>query len=228
MSLTLALSIVGCGKTNDGESTSVESTKNEETSSNSKVESNNIELTQENVFKLGEKQTKEIREIFEKYGVKTSDLYSEDKDSPIAFSDDINETGFDDAKGYSIQSTGNITINEVGKHNYGIVYGACIKTDEHDNPFYNYDITINYPEEEFKLNNFKLFKELVKEVEGSYYDEASLETFMKEHFKKIQEGNVASKSAREIGPFREQIDGGDRKIGNSTMITFSFSLIDVV
>lgn len=226
MSITLAFSIVGCGENDDGESTLTENTTKEGTFSNSKDELNKIEITQENVFKLGDKQTKEIKTIIEKYGVKTTELYSEDKNSAVIFSEDINETGFDDTKGYSIQSNGNITVNDGGNHNYGMVYGACIKTDEHDSPFYSYDITINYPEEEFKLNNFKLFKELVKEVEGNYYDEDSLDTFIKEHFKKIQDGKIASKSAREIGPFREQIDGGDRRVGNNTMVTFSFSLRD--
>lgn len=225
MSLTLAFSAVGCGKSDNGGTTSTETTTKEETSSKSKDGFKKIELTKENVFDLGAKQTKEIKSILDKYGVKTSYIADKNTNSPIAFSKDENDTGYEGAKGYSIQTTGDIKVNDGGDHEYGILYNAY-ESKNTNGPRYVYQITIDYPmTQEFKLDDFKMFKELVKEVQGEDYDFAALETFMKNHIKKIQADENGGASAREIGSFHEGIEGGDKRVGkNTNMIIFSFSL----
>jgi hypothetical protein len=224
MSLTLAFSIVGCGKSDSGNTSSTETTK-EESSSESKDGFKKIENTEKNVFDLGAKQTKEIKAIFEKYGVKTAYNGDHNTDVPIHVAKDENDCSLKGGKGYNISKTGEVKVNDGGDHQYGILYNAYVG-DNTDGPLYLYQITIDYPTtEEFKLDNFKMFKELVQEVQGSDYDFASLDKWMSEHIKKIQSKEKQGASARDVGSFHEGIEGGNKRAGkNTNMIIFSFSL----
>jgi hypothetical protein len=225
MSLTLAFSVVGCGKSDNGGASSKETTTKEENTSSSEDGFKKIELTEKNVLDLGAKQTKEIKTILEKYGVKTS--YNADKNinTPIGISKDENDSAYKGTKGYTISTTGEVIINDGGSHDYEILYNAYT-SDKEKGPRYLYQITFEYPTtEEFKLDNFKMFKELVQEVQGSDYDFASLETFMKDHLKKIKANENAGASARDVGSFHEGIEGGSKTLGkNTNMVIFSFSL----
>ncbi|MBD7910128.1 hypothetical protein [Clostridium cibarium] len=225
MSLTLAFSVVGCGKSNSGNTSSTETTTKEESTSDSKDGFKKIEPTQKNIFDLGAKQTKEIKDILEKYGVKTA--YNADKNMkmPVHIAKDENDCSLEGGKGYSITTTEGVNLNDGGDHRYSISYSAY-ESKNTDGPRYLYQITIDYPTtEEFKLDNFKMFKELVQEVQGSDYDFASLDKWMSEHIKKIQSKEKQGASARDVGSFHEGIEGGSKRAGkNTNMIIFSFSL----
>jgi hypothetical protein len=225
MSLTLAFSIVGCGKSNSGNTSLTETTTKEESSSDSKDGFKKIEPTQKNIFDLGAKQTKEIKDILEKYGVKTAYNGDHNTDVPIHVAKDENDCSLQGVKGYNISTTGDVKFNDGGEHEYQILYNAYVG-DNTDGPRYLYQIIIDYPTtEEFKLDNFKMFKELVQEVQGSDYDFSSLDKWMSEHIKKIQSGEKEGASARDVGSFYEGIEGGDKRVGkNTNMVIFSFSL----
>ncbi|MBD7910131.1 hypothetical protein [Clostridium cibarium] len=225
MSLTLAFSVVGCGKSNSGNTSSTETTTKEESTSDSKDGFKKIEPTQKNVFDLGAKQTKEIKTILDKYGVKTA--YNSEKNTsvPIHIAKDENDCAYQGGKGYTISTTGDVKLNDGGEHEYQILYNAY-ESKKTDGPEYLYQITFDYPTtEQFKLDNFKMFKELVQEVQGSDYDFASLDKWMSEHIRKIQSGEKEGASARDVGSFHEGIEGGDKRAGkNTNMVIFSFSL----
>ncbi|MBD7910130.1 hypothetical protein [Clostridium cibarium] len=225
MSLTLAFSVVGCGKSNSGNTSSTETTTKEENTSDSKDEFKKIEPTQKNVFDLGGKQTKEIKDILEKYGVKTEFNNENNTSVPVHVAKDENDCSLQGGKGYNISTTGDVKLNDGGEHEYQILYNAYESKNTYG-PLYLYQITIDYPTtEEFKLDNFKMFKELVQEVQGSDYDFASLDKWMSEHIKKIQAKEKQGASARDVGSFHEGIEGGRKRAGkNTNMIIFSFSL----
>ncbi|MBD7910129.1 hypothetical protein [Clostridium cibarium] len=227
MSLTLAFSVVGCGKSNSGNTSSTEATtKEDSSSSDSKDGFKKIENTEKNVLELGAKQTKEIKAILEKYGIKTAYNGEHNTNVPIHIAKDENDCSYDATKGYNISTTGDVKINDGGEHEYQILHNAYVDKENNNEVRYLYQITIDYPTtEEFKLDNFKMFKELVQEVQGSDYDFASLDKWMSEHIKKIQSKEKQGASARDVGSFHEGIEGGSKRAGkNTNMIIFSFSL----
>lgn len=227
MLLILTLNITGCGKSNaeSSSSSSTETTAEGEKASNSQDDFKKIDSTENAIFDLGAKQTKEIKEILENYSVKTA--YNADKNMKVQvrIAKNENDCSIKGAKGYNISTTGTLKVNDGGDHGYEILYNAY-QVENADGPRYLYRITIEYPAaEEFKLDNFKMFKDLVGEVYGSDYDYASLESWIQDHLAKKHSGERAGGATRDQGSYSEGLEGGDKKAGTEIYsFTYGISL----
>ncbi|MDS0527525.1 hypothetical protein NNC19_17685 [Clostridium sp. SHJSY1] len=225
ISLTLALNIAGCGKSETESTSSSETTTEEGSSASAEENFTKIENTENTIFELGSKQTKEIKEILEKYSVKTA--YNADKNmkAQVRIAKDENDCSIKGAKGYNISTTGTLKVNDGGDHGYEVIYNAY-QTENSTEPRYLYRITIEYPAaEEFKLDNFNMFKELVQEVHGDSYDFASLESWIKEQLTKKQAGEKLGGTTRDMGSYSEALEGGDKKAGTEVYsLTYAVSL----
>ncbi|MDS0527524.1 hypothetical protein NNC19_17680 [Clostridium sp. SHJSY1] len=211
MSLVLAFGMVGC---NDSDSLSAKATA--ETKDGFKK----IENTEKSVFELGEKQTKEIKEILDKYQVKNT--YNRDKvDAPVIIAKDKDDCSFEGARGYNIATAKYISVNDGGEHEYQIRYNALIDIANNSTPRYSYQIIVGYSEKEkFELENFKMFKDLVQEVQGNEYDFATLESSIKKLEKKKK-----SEVANDAGSFHEVIESDENIFGDKSQnIVLTFSL----
>lgn len=209
--LLVAFVMVGC---NDSNSLSAKATAEE------KNGFEKIENTEESVFKLGEKQTKEIKEILDKYEVKNT--YNRDKvDAPVIIAKDKDDCSFEGARGYNIATSKYFDVKDGGEHHYQIRYNAFVDLGNDSTPLYSYQIVIGYSEKEkFKLDNFKMFKDLVQEVQGNQYDFATLESSINKLEKKKK-----SEIENNAGSFHENIESDENIFGDNTQnIVFTFSL----
>ena len=219
MALTLALGVVGCGKDKEDTSTST-STATQEESKDSKI----IEQNEKNLFELGAKQTKEIKPILEKYGVKVNFDSEETADTVVYVSKDESECSASDATGYTVSTTDDVKPNDGGDNNYNIKYGSYITKEK--KPYYAYEITIDYTNERvFKLDEFKMFKDLVQAHFGDDYDVASLDTFIQDHIKAIDAGEKTVSSGRDTGSYREGLMGGEKGSDGKRQLIYRLTLL---
>ena len=219
MVLTLALGVVGCGKDKEDTSTS---TATQEESKDSKT----IEKNEKNLFELGAKQTKDIKAIVEKYGAKTEYNLENNSGVNIAFSKDENDCSASGATGYNVTTLKELKANDGGDNSYSITYGSYISKDKES--YYAYDIDMVYPDaQEFKLENFKMLKDLVQAYFGDDYDMASVESWIQDHIKGVNDGTVEA-SGKDIGSFREGLMGGEKgsksKSKGQTLLTYRLTL----
>ncbi|MDS0527526.1 hypothetical protein NNC19_17690 [Clostridium sp. SHJSY1] len=225
--LTLAFNIEGCENISIGGSSLTGISKENENTSKNNLEGQRREFADAEIIQIGSEQTKIIKEILNRYGVKTSYNAEKNATTYIAISKDENDCGYAGAKGYTIATNKGVKINDGGDHQYGIIYNAY-KAQRNNEPTYVYQITMEFSaKEEFKIDNFKLFKELVKGIHGNKYDLVSLENFMKEQLKDVQSGGVVGGKTRDVGSYRECIeDGGKDLTKNTCTITYSVTLKD--
>lgn len=219
--LTLTLAIEGCESIKFGGLSLTGVTTKE----GKNIEEQKHTYTEEEILKLGAEQTKSIKAILSKYGVKTSNVSDKNATTPIAISKDENDCAYKGAKGYTITTDKEVKINDGGNHEYGIIYNAY-KAENANELNYVYQITMeSSTKEEFRIDNFKLFKELVKGIHGNDYDFVSLENFMKEQLKDAQSKGVVGGGARDVGVYRECIEDGEKSSGEDTYtITYSVTL----
>ena len=215
MTLLLVPAIVGCGAKESSNKTTQEVSKTPVI----------IEQNEENLFELGSKQTKDIKAIVEKYGIETAYVSEHNKNIPISFSKDENDCGLSDSTGYTASSLRVMKPNDGGDNTYGILYSSTVDKGAEKKPYYSYDITMIFPnDQEFKLDNFKMFKDLVEVHFGDDYDLSSLESWIQEHIKSIDSGEVIITSERDNGSYREKMIGGGKSEKEEGKRTLSYRL----
>ncbi|WP_207655362.1 hypothetical protein [Clostridium vincentii] len=100
-----------------------------------------------------------------------------------------------------------------GNNKYKISYKATT-SDVDDKLLYSVIIIITYPpKQEFKLDNFKMFKEILQVVHGKDYDVTSLETSIQEHILTVQPGEIKSRGSEEVNSFNEALSFSNQKDG---------------
>jgi len=219
MALTLALGVVGCGKDEASDSTP---TTQEDSSYEDSLDS--VELNEENIYALGARQTEEIKDIVEKYGAKVG--YGGKSNIPgvdMMFSK--GEEGLiEGQKGYKATSLEWITPKEEKSNKYQIEFKSA-RIEEFDALNYWFEISIKYPAaQEFKLDDFKMFKELLQVVHGKNYDTTLLEKRIKEQIRKVENGEIKSNGdlssdsyvRSDIGSFEEVFNFSNENSGENT------------
>jgi hypothetical protein len=205
--LILSFSVMGCGK---AETSEVQESSSEEYSFDK------IELNKDNVFAFGINQTNKIENIVKKYGIKTSHKVTEEAD--MMFVDD--EKGvFTGDKGHIMTTPKSVRVNDGGDNDYEVSFGAVIKKDDRIRA--DLLITIDYPvTQEFKFDNFMMFKELLETIYSNDFDITTLESSAKDLIATVPPGEKKNIPKVVVGNFQYTIAYQHDKNGINKLIFF--------
>lgn len=204
--LILSFGVIGCSKLQVGENSSEE------------YNFDKIKLNKDNIFAFGIEQTKNIENVVKKYGITTTHNVAESEKAEMIFLDD--EKGiYDGDKGYIISTPKTVRINDGGENCYDVGFSARIKAD--NKVFSDILIQIECPvTQEFKLDNFMMFKEVLEEIYSNEFDLIKLESSIKDLIAKVPSGEEKHGPKVLVGDFLQTIAFHNNKDGKNKLIFF--------
>ncbi len=201
----LALSLVACGGEKK-DTTTKDNTAQETSVKKDDKKSDIIKKDKDSLFELGKKQTKDIKGIAEKYGIKTcfTDEYKGDNGA-VVIAKDENGSNLKSSKGYTITTYESPTLNDGSENKYNLDYYSVIKEGENEGK-YQYQISLtNLGDGTFKIENSKMLKELIQVIDKDY-DFGDFDKWVNDFLDRVKEGKAVSKG-RNHGAFHENIKG---------------------